>query len=228
MCPQLENFEDSESRYRKSSEDCLFLNIWTPETAMKIGGFPVVVIITGEESYDWSSHRISGLDLAAEGIVVVTIQYRTNVFGWLTLDNVLAPGNLGLMDQLMAFEWIDENIQQFGGDIANITLFGHGPMGVFNSFYHLLSPKTKRNERNGMFALMTRLINFPTLCHSRNLFKSRFDVWLDVRAKSNQPRCIGRFCEAIDMRLGRRENYVGLLTIEKLRRDFKSLRKHHA
>jgi len=144
ICPQLENFDDNtDSRYRKSSEDCLYLNLWVPETAIKIGGFPVLVVITGEDSYDWSAYRISGLDVAAEGMLVVTIQYRTNVFGWLSLDNKLAPGNLGLLDQLKAFQWIDENIAKFGGDLNKITLLGHGPMGVFNSFYHLLSPKTK-------------------------------------------------------------------------------------
>lgn len=57
------------------------------------------------------------------------------------------------MDQLMAFQWIDENIQKFGGDRGNVTLLGHGPMGVYNSIYHLLSPKTKRNEQSGMNSL---------------------------------------------------------------------------
>lgn len=146
ICPQLNSFFEpaGDDRNRKASEDCLFLNLWVPETAMKIGGFPILVVITGEENFDWSSNRISGLDLAAEGMIVVTIQYRTNVFGWLSLDNNLSPGNLGLMDQLMAFEWIDENISKFGGDMKNVTLLGHGSMGVFNSYYHLLSPKTKR------------------------------------------------------------------------------------
>lgn len=144
-CPQLETFfEPGDNRYRKTSEDCLYLNLWVPETAMKIGGFPILIVITGEDTFDWSTNRISGLDLAAEGIIVITMQYRTNVFGWLSLDNDLSPGNLGLMDQLMAFEWINENINKFGGDLNNVTLLGHGSMGVFNSFYHLLSPKTKR------------------------------------------------------------------------------------
>lgn len=146
VCPQLESFEDSgDSRYRKSSEDCLYLNLWAPEPALKIGGYPVVIVITGEENSDWSSNRISGLDLAAEGMIVITIQYRTNVFGWLSLDNNISPGNLGLMDQIMAFEWVEENIKHFGGDMKKVTICGHGPMGVYNSFYHLLSPKTKRN-----------------------------------------------------------------------------------
>lgn len=152
ICPQLDIFEEnSDNRYRRTSEDCLFLNIWVPETALKMGNFPILVVITGEESFEWSANRISGLDVAAEGIIVVTIQYRTNVFGWLTLDNNLSPGNLGLMDQLMAFEWIDENIAKFGGDVNKITLLGYGSIGVYTSFYHLLSPKTKREQHNFQF-----------------------------------------------------------------------------
>ena len=48
--------------------------------------------------------------------------------------------------QLMAFEWIEENLSKFGGDLKKVTLLGHGQMGVFNSFYHLLSPKTKSKK----------------------------------------------------------------------------------
>lgn len=187
ICPQLENFEDpSDSRYRKSSEDCLYLNIWAPETAMKIGGFPVLVVISGEETYDWSSNRISGLDVAAEGIVVVTIQYRTNVFGWLSLDNPLAPGNLGLRDQIMALEWIAENIRHFGGDIGNTTLLGHGQMGAFCSFYHLLSPKTKRNERCSVRVNYVSNLSV-SLCCRRNLLARDSDLWIDVPAIPDEP-----------------------------------------
>lgn len=140
----MESFEETyESRYKKTSEDCLYLNVWVPETALKVGGFPIVVVLSGEDSYDWSTNKVSGLDMAAEGIIVVTIQYRSNVFGWLTMDNPLSPGNLGMKDQLMAFEWIEENVSKFGGDLKKVTLLGHGQMGVFNSFYHLLLPKTK-------------------------------------------------------------------------------------
>lgn len=153
---------------------------------MKIGGFPVLIVISGEETYDWSSNRISGLDVAAEGVVVVTIQYRTNVFGWLSLDNKLAPGNLGLRDQIMAFAWIAENIRHFGGDIGNATLLGHGQMGAFCSFYHLLSPKTKRNDVECL-ALNT-FSNFSvSLCCRRNLFACDSDLRLDVPAIPNEP-----------------------------------------
>lgn len=103
----------------------------------------MLVIITGEEqAFDWAQNRPTGLDLAAEGIVVVTIQSRTNIFGWLSLGSAEAPGNLGLLDQRLAFEWIEENIFKFGGDRQQITLLGHGTSGATNAMLHLTNPRT--------------------------------------------------------------------------------------
>lgn len=103
----------------------------------------MLVIITGEEqAFDWAQNRPTGLDLAAEGIVVVTIQSRTNIFGWLSLGTIEAPGNLGLLDQRLAFEWIQENVNKFGGDREQITLLGHGTSGATNAMLHLTNPKT--------------------------------------------------------------------------------------
>jgi hypothetical protein len=170
-----------------------------------MGNFPVLVVITGEESFDWSANRISGLDVAAEGIIVVTIQYRTNVFGWLTLDNNLIPGNLGLMDQLMAFEWIDENIAKFGGDVNKITLLGYGPIGVYMSFYHLLSPKTKRNEAHFTVVFFLILMKSIKLLFflRRNIFEGNSHVGKFIFAISHESRCIRRLCASFDMRLDR-------------------------
>lgn len=113
------------------------------QSALRSGNHSVLVIITGEEqAFDWAQNRPTGLDLAAEGIVVVTIQSRTNIFGWLSLRSSEAPGNLGLLDQRLAFEWIDENIQKFGGDRQQITLLGHGTSGAPNAMLHLTNPKT--------------------------------------------------------------------------------------
>lgn len=101
------------------------------------------MIITGEEqAFDWAQNRPTGLDLAAEGIVVVTLQSRTNIFGWFSLRSPEAPGNLGLLDQRLAFEWIDENIEKFGGDRKQITLLGHGTSGAPNAMLHLTNPNT--------------------------------------------------------------------------------------
>lgn len=57
-------------------------------------------------AFDWTMNRPNGLDLASEGIVVVTVQSRTNVFGWLSLEISDAPGNIGLYDQNLALKWI--------------------------------------------------------------------------------------------------------------------------
>ncbi|XP_035892358.1 acetylcholinesterase [Anopheles stephensi] len=154
ICPQIENssYEDlgseNQFRSRETSEDCLYLNIWIPETAIRYGGFPVLVMITGEEmGFDWNANRASGLDLAADGIIVVTVQYRTNVFGWLTLGQKYAPGNLGLLDQQLALVWIRDNIQKFGGDTNRLTLLGHGTTGGPNVMTHMVSPRAR-----GLFA----------------------------------------------------------------------------
>ncbi|XP_052889270.1 acetylcholinesterase [Anopheles moucheti] len=154
ICPQIENssYEDlgnaNQFRSRETSEDCLYLNIWIPETAIRYGGFPVLVMITGEEmGFDWNANRASGLDLAADGIIVVTVQYRSNVFGWLSLGQKYAPGNLALLDQRLALVWIKDNIQKFGGDTNRLTLLGHGTTGGPNVMLHMVSPRAR-----GLFA----------------------------------------------------------------------------
>lgn len=90
-------------------------------------------------SYDWPRNRITGLDLAAEGLVVITVQYRTNIFGWLNVpgSNEL-NGNYGLLDQSLAFKWIQQNIKNLGGNPNQITLLGHGTSGAPCAFYHAL------------------------------------------------------------------------------------------
>ncbi|GAB0093585.1 liver carboxylesterase [Sergentomyia squamirostris] len=156
LCPQLDNSPleeniDYNPLASQTNEDCLFLNVWTPETGFRYGSIPVVVIITGEDhAFDYLRHRPTGLDLASEGIVVVTVQYRTNIFGWLTLQHDLSPGNLGLLDQNLALLWVQRNIHQFGGDPKRVTLLGHGTTGAANSMIHLTSSKSRD--------LFTRLI----------------------------------------------------------------------
>lgn len=99
-------------------------------------------MITGEhQAFDWSRNRPTGLDLTTENVIVVTVQSRTNVFGWLTLRTVDAPGNLGLLDQQLALQWVRENIEKFGGNPKLVTLLGHGTSGAANAMLHLTSPK---------------------------------------------------------------------------------------
>ncbi len=119
------------------SEDCLRLNVWTPSPDR--GRRPVMVWIHGGGfmTGSGSSPIYDGQALARRGdVVVVTINYRLGPLGFLALDRLDADfagsGNNGLLDQLAALEWVQENIEAFGGDPGNVTIFGEsaGAMSV--------------------------------------------------------------------------------------------------
>lgn len=113
------------------SEDCLFLNIFTP--ALDGEPRPVLVWIhgggftAGSGSMPW----YSGSRLAAAGdAVVVTINYRLGAFGFLLLDDLPDAANAGIRDQMAALEWVNANIGAFGGDPGNVTIFGESAGGM--------------------------------------------------------------------------------------------------
>src|SRR5205823_8658114 len=114
-----------------AGEDCLTLNIWTPEVGPATR--PVMVWIPGgmfEFHATGASAFYDGGRFARDGVVCVTIGYRVGAEGFLYLGDGLA--NLGLLDQIAALEWVQENIAAFGGDPANVTIFGEsaGAMSV--------------------------------------------------------------------------------------------------
>jgi para-nitrobenzyl esterase len=112
----------------QESEDCLTLNIWTPGTDKKKR--PVMVWIHGGAfiTGGGASPIFDGLTLSDRGdIVVVTINYRLGAFGFLYIPGVTA--NAGMLDQITALEWIQDNIEIFGGDANNITIFGESAGG---------------------------------------------------------------------------------------------------
>ncbi|MDE6487010.1 MAG: carboxylesterase family protein [Muribaculaceae bacterium] len=118
-------------------EDCLNLNIWT-STRSATSERPVMVWLHGG-AFDYGSSRqhltFDGASLArTDDVVVVTLNHRLNVFGFLDLSaygpEYAASGNLGMLDILQALKWLKNNIAAFGGDPDNITLFGHGSGGV--------------------------------------------------------------------------------------------------
>lgn len=125
-----------DSRYQPQSEDCLYLNIWTPEahpTARK----PVMVYIHGGAYSNGSSTDPlnDGRRLAADqDVVVVTVNHRLNAFGYLYLAR-LDPrfpdsGNAGQLDLILALQWIRENIASFGGDPTRVLVFGQSGGGA--------------------------------------------------------------------------------------------------
>ena len=110
------------------SEDCLNLNIWTPETGA--ARLPVMVWIQGGMFELSSTAAYDGSRFARDGVVCVVINWRPGAEGFLYLGDGIA--NLGLLDQLAALQWVQENIAAFGGDPGNVTVFGEsaGAMSI--------------------------------------------------------------------------------------------------
>jgi len=117
------------------SEDCLVLNVWTPE--VDNGKRPVMVWLHGRgfAAGAGSEGWYSGANLARrQDVVVVTINHRLNVFGYLHLAEIGGPdfrgsGNAGMLDAVLALEWVRDNIAAFGGDPGNVTIFGESGGG---------------------------------------------------------------------------------------------------
>jgi len=115
------------------SEDCLYLNIWTP-TLDSDARLPVMVWIHGGSNISgWSYEKnYRGHILAPQGVIVITVAYRQGVFGFLShpeLEGERAVANFGLWDLVAALRWIQDNIEQFGGDPNRVTLFGESAGG---------------------------------------------------------------------------------------------------
>ncbi|HEY3757398.1 MAG TPA: carboxylesterase family protein [Opitutaceae bacterium] len=136
------------------SEDCLTVNVWTPAPAAAAAHLPVMVWIHGGGFLAGGSSeaRQDGVQLAQKGVVVVSMNYRLGVFGFLALDSLAAEspqgaaGNYGLLDQIAALHWVRANIAAFGGDPANVTIFGQSA-GSFSVCDLMASPLA-----HGLFA----------------------------------------------------------------------------
>jgi len=135
----------------RSAEDCLYLDIRTPRPNRK-ARLPVLVWIHGGANWGGSPGGQLDSGLADRGIVVVTLQYRLGIFGFLSHPQLTresphgSSGNYGLMDQIAALEWVKRNIAAFGGDPASVTIAGHSAGGQDVGLL-LLSPRAR-----GLFA----------------------------------------------------------------------------
>ncbi|XP_070577218.1 cholinesterase-like isoform X2 [Ptychodera flava] len=122
------------------SEDCLYLNVWTPHPRPRKAAVMVWIhggsLISGTTSLE----IYNGATLSAiEKVVVVSMNYRLGALGFLAMQVDGAPGNMGFIDQLTALQWVKDNIQYFGGDPDEVTLFGESA-GAASVGFHLLSP----------------------------------------------------------------------------------------
>jgi para-nitrobenzyl esterase len=120
---------------RDASEDCLYLNVWTPAKSAK-EKLPVMVWIYGGGFSMGTSSTFNGAPLAREGVVLVTINYRVGKLGFFAHPDLSAEnpehvsGNYGILDQIAALKWVKNNIAQFGGDPAKVTIFGESAGGI--------------------------------------------------------------------------------------------------
>jgi para-nitrobenzyl esterase len=142
-------FGDMNSRSNGISEDCLYLNVWTP-AKRNTTGLPVLVYFYGGGNVagDGSEPRYDGSSMAQKGIVVVTVNYRLNIFGFFAHPELSAEapykssGNYGLLDQNAALKWVSKNIASFGGDPQKVTIAGESA-GSIDASAHMAAPLSK-------------------------------------------------------------------------------------
>lgn len=181
QCPQ-PSLPESTFYYtpsRPSSEDCLYLNIWAPLSAIENSAIentennnqkrPVMVWIHGGSLVDgsgsWPSY--DGTGLARKGVVMVTLNYRLNVFGYFCHPELSAEssqgaaGNYGITDQIQALKWVQENISAFGGDPDRVTIFGESAGAL--SVSHLLASPLAAGLFQGAIMQSGYLPKMPTL-----------------------------------------------------------------
>lgn len=156
-CMQLPFPSDAAPLGTKPDEDCLYLNVWKPADAK--GKLPVLVWIYGGGFVNGGSSppTYSGAELAKQGVVVVSFNYRIGRFGFFAhpeltqeagqkVGQEAALGNYGFMDQVAALQWVKRNAAAFGGDPANVTITGESAGGMSVNFL-LTSPQSR-----GLFA----------------------------------------------------------------------------
>ncbi|XP_026749627.2 esterase FE4-like [Galleria mellonella] len=140
VCPQ---FDITTEELIAGDENCLFLNVFTKSLTAS-AKLPVMVCIHGGAFTSGSGNSdFLGPDyLLQHNVILVTINYRLEMLGFLSLDIPEVPGNAGMKDQVAALKWVKNNIAQFGGDPNNVSIFGESAGSAAVS-HHLLSPMSK-------------------------------------------------------------------------------------
>ena len=149
QCMQARVFGDMMFRNSGISEDCLYLNVWTP-AARGATPLPVLFYIYGGGfvAGDGSEPRYDGESMAKRGIIVVTLSHRLGIFGFFSHPQLSAEtpqggsGNYALMDQTAALRWVQRNIAAFGGDPKRVTIAGESA-GSFSVSAQMASPRAK-------------------------------------------------------------------------------------
>ncbi|KAG9474816.1 hypothetical protein GDO78_003337 [Eleutherodactylus coqui] len=143
MSDIVKKYYQSSFKLPRSSEDCLYLNVFTPAKRDSKSKLPVMTFIHGGGLVMGSASMYDGSALSAlEDVVVVSIQYRLGIPGFLSTKDDQLSGNYGLKDQVAALKWTQENIAAFGGDPSSVTIFGESA-GAISVSALVLSPLSK-------------------------------------------------------------------------------------
>jgi len=204
-CPQFMKYQDhyqsGESPYSseffevgKTSEDCLTLNVWTPAKATT-EKLPVMVFFYGGGFFMGSTSTASydAHGLASKGVIVVTLNYRLGILGFLASKELDAEsehhvsGNYGTLDQIQALKWVAENIAAFGGDVKNVTIFGQSAGGGSVHFLSV-SPLARGLFEKAIVQSATMHPQDPTLNRGAMSYKKLADaekIYGQYLAKAN-------------------------------------------
>ncbi|XP_060524379.1 cocaine esterase-like [Cylas formicarius] len=149
------------------SEDCLFLNIYSPSENLS-ANYPVMVYVHGGRYINGNAGPafFDPSPLVAEGVIVAIFQYRMGPYGFLSTKDLVIPGNAGMKDQVLALRWIKDNIAAFGGDPEQITLFGESAGGSACGL-HVVSKKSAGLFRAAMCQSASALTPFSIHRHPK-------------------------------------------------------------
>ena len=213
QCMQARVFGDMMFRNSGVSEDCLYLNVWTPVTR-DASGLPVLFYIYGGGfvAGDGSEPRYDGESMAKRGIIVVTLSHRLGIFGFFSHPQLAAEtsqgasGNYALMDQTAALRWVQRNIAAFGGDPKRVTIAGEsagsfsvsaqmaspvakdlfaGAIGESGAFFSTTIPTPLRTETEQNGVKFAKAVSAPSLSALRALSASEL---LEASGRPGMPR----------------------------------------
>ena len=135
------------------AEDCLWLSVFTRDLVLKKKR-PVLVWFHGGNFVRGSAADYEPDYLLDEEMVLVTVNYRLGLFGFMSTEDEHAPGNYGMLDQVAALQWVRKNIESFSGDPTRITIAGQQAGGA-SVHYHMLSPLTRGLFHQGRYSVLS-------------------------------------------------------------------------
>lgn len=187
-CPQ----KDLSTKKIIGSEDCLYLNVYRPELVTPEKRLPVLIFIHGGSFKGGSADpELYGPDyfMDTQKVIVVTIQYRLGVLGFLAADHLSCKGNFGLKDQNMALHWVYSNIRKFGGDPRQVTLMGQSA-GAASVQYQMISKRSNELFQQGVMLSGSALAFWAIRKDPETLFRQYAAVAGIPRADSESRRRI--------------------------------------